>query len=476
MTGPPAAGVLRYIRCLDHAEEGDGQLLQRFVGQQDETAFAALLRRHGPMVLGVCRQVLTDAQDAEDAFQAVFLVLARKAASIRERESLAAWLHQVAVNIARTARSSAARRRIHERQAAAMSGIRSVEAVPPGDWQPLLHEEVNRLPQKYRIPIVLCHLDGKTTEQAARQLGWPVGTVKSRLARARDMLRRRLTRRGLAVSTGGLALALAQGTASGGVPDVLLRATLRAVVPFAGARALPAGFSSQAVTLAKGALQATTAAKETFVTLLLLVLGGFGVGGAALSLVPGQASGPSGQPPEKSEFGPVTRRLEREVVFGVVAREKKKNGMADRPIEQLIADLDSEDGVVRVAATKELIKRGKDALPDLQRAGARQLGVANAAPRRLDMVYSLLEGLPDPAPRSGYRTDRLNIYVTKDCTKEEVAEWGMQFGFTPFDICYSSQPPHCGALLAEGKTLSDVLQALLMSEPKIVTVQLGYWE
>jgi RNA polymerase sigma factor (sigma-70 family) len=193
MTGAPVAGVLQYIRALADPEgggESDQELLRRFVARRDEGAFAALLGRHGPLVLGVCRQVLGGEQDAEDAFQAAFLVLARKADSVRRRGALPAWLYRVAVNIARTARSGAARRRALERQAARLSSAASTGASQPLDWQPL-HEEVGRLPAKYRSPVVLCYLAGRTHEEAARELGWPVGTVKGRLARARTLLRAR---------------------------------------------------------------------------------------------------------------------------------------------------------------------------------------------------------------------------------------------------------------------------------------------
>src|SRR5262249_33842770 len=153
-----------------------------------EAAFAGLLRRYGPLVLGVCRQVLGDLHAAEDAFQATFLVLACKAASIRRSASLGPWLYRVAVNIAPTAQTPAAQRRLHERQAAAMAPANSVDASSLRDWQPVLHEEVDRLPKKYRLPVVLCYLEGRTHAEAARRLGWPIGTVKGRLSRARGLL------------------------------------------------------------------------------------------------------------------------------------------------------------------------------------------------------------------------------------------------------------------------------------------------
>jgi RNA polymerase sigma factor (sigma-70 family) len=269
------ADVLRYLRHFVHTpewdEQSDGQFLQRFIAQRDEGAFAALLQRHGPLVLGVCRQVLGVEQDAEDAFQATFLVLARKAHTIRQAASLAAWLHRVALNLSRMAKASTARRRAHERQAALMTPPTGAGDVALPDWQPLLHEEVNRLPEKYRVPVVLCYLEGKTHDEAARQLGWPLGTIKGRLARARDLLRDRLARRGLALSGGGLAAALIQGAAWGQIPADLFCQTLRAAVSFARGGAIPTGaVSSQGLTLAKGALQAAGATKLVYVLGLVL--------------------------------------------------------------------------------------------------------------------------------------------------------------------------------------------------------------
>jgi len=277
------ADVLRYIHCLASdlfVDASDGKLLEQFITQRDELAFAALLQRHGPLVFGVCRQVLGNPHDAEDAFQATFLVLARKATLIRKREALAAWLHRVALNIARTAKSSTTQRRFHERQAVPMSQRSPVDEVAMRDWQPLIHEEVDRLPEKYRVGVVLCYLEGKTHEEAARQLGWPLGTVKGRLARARDLLRKRLARRGLALSAAGFAMALTQKGAGGAVPATLLGHTLRAAVSFAGSGSIPTGaVSAQALALAKTTLQAMTA--TNIVTIfLILAIGVIGIGAA----------------------------------------------------------------------------------------------------------------------------------------------------------------------------------------------------
>jgi RNA polymerase sigma factor (sigma-70 family) len=270
--------VLRYICRLANDErsneQSDGDLLQQFVAKRDEGAFARILQRHGPLVFGVCRQLSCDAHDAEDAFQATFLVLARKAMSIHKQSSLAAWLCRVAVNIARTARTSASQRRKHERQAFRMSQSSPIKEAPVRDWQPLLHEEVDRLPEKYRLPVVLCYLKGNTHDEAARQLGWPLGSVKGRLARARDLLRTRLARRGLTLSGGGLAAALTQSTAMSQVPPALLGHTLRVALSFAASKAIPAGaISGQALALAKGALQTVSTTKLVSMLVVTFVIG-----------------------------------------------------------------------------------------------------------------------------------------------------------------------------------------------------------
>jgi RNA polymerase sigma-70 factor (ECF subfamily) len=168
----------------------DGQLLGHYIEQRDEAAFEALVRRHGPMVLGVCRRILGNVHDAEDAFQAAFLVLVRKAGSVVPREMIANWLHGVARQTAVKARAVSARRYRREQAFAELPDAAASQDEPEADWQGLLDEELSRLPEKYRAPIVLCDLEGKTRKDAARQLGWPEGTVSGRLSRARSRKRR----------------------------------------------------------------------------------------------------------------------------------------------------------------------------------------------------------------------------------------------------------------------------------------------
>lgn len=171
----------------------DGELLRRFAQRHEEAAFSALLRRHGPMVLSVCRRVLRRTHDAEDAFQATFLVMVEKAQELRRPELLSNWLYGVAYRTALHARRRAARRSEREREAAAMcSDAASDREIESRELRRVLDEELHRLPQKYRAPLVLCYLEGKTNEEAARLLGWPSGSMSYRLARGRELLRGRL--------------------------------------------------------------------------------------------------------------------------------------------------------------------------------------------------------------------------------------------------------------------------------------------
>src|SRR5216110_1827175 len=165
------------LRRSDSAGLSDGQLLERFIHRREEAAFETLVRRHGPMVLGVCRRVLRHEHDAGDAFQATFLVLARKAGSIRRREALGGWLYEVAYHIALRARADTARRRRREEEAGVMARADGSTSESPGELQPILDEELHRLPEQDRRLLVLCYLQGKTHQEAARQLGWPPGSL-----------------------------------------------------------------------------------------------------------------------------------------------------------------------------------------------------------------------------------------------------------------------------------------------------------
>jgi RNA polymerase sigma factor (sigma-70 family) len=207
----------------------DTQLVDLFLRHRDEAAFAALVARHGAMVLGTCRAVLRDPDEAEDAFQATFLVLARKARSIRGSESLGGWLHRVAYRAAIQANRAASRRRAEERKAAAMRALTTVPAGMHDDLRTLIHAEIERLPEALRLPVVLCDLEGLSRQQAADELQWNEGTVRGRLARGRERLRARLVRRGVTPAAGALAAALARESAAA-VPAAWAAAATRAAV------------------------------------------------------------------------------------------------------------------------------------------------------------------------------------------------------------------------------------------------------
>ena len=250
----------------------DGQLLDRFVERRDASAFEAIVERYGPLVWGVCRRVLRDHHDAEDAFQATFLVLARKAASVMPREKLGNWLYGVAFQTAMKARATRAKRRVRERPAREMT---EPEAVPDEHADELLSRldrEVARLPEKYRMPIILCELEGKTHRQAAEQLGWPVGTVSGRLSRARALLASRLSRPGTPLTVGALGVLLAHDVARAGVPPELVRSTAQAASLSTAGKAVTAGVVSAEVAALTGeVLKTMLLNKLTLATAMLLV-------------------------------------------------------------------------------------------------------------------------------------------------------------------------------------------------------------
>jgi RNA polymerase sigma factor (sigma-70 family) len=250
---------------------GEGELLRRYVQHRDEAAFAALVRRHGPMVMGVCRRVLHDPHDAEDAFQATFLVLVRKAATLRSPGLLANWLYGVAYRTALEAKTAAARRRAKEAKVVPRASTEEAWT----DLLPALDQELERLPEKYRAVVVLCDMEGKTRKEAAGQLGWPEGTVASRLAGARVLLAKRLTLHGVAVSGGTLATLL-PGRVSGCVPDSLVASTVEAATLLAAGRATAGAVPAGA--LAEGVLKRMLLIKLKIVPAMMAVVLLLGLG------------------------------------------------------------------------------------------------------------------------------------------------------------------------------------------------------
>jgi RNA polymerase sigma factor (sigma-70 family) len=268
-----AADIGRLFRGQSVTGLSEWQLLERYLERQDEVAFEALVARHGPMVLGVCRRVLSSASDIEDAFQATFLVLVRRARQLGPRDAIGPWLHGVAVKVALRARCEAARRRRFESIPVEAAGSRAVAvsaAAVDIELSETLDQELRRLPSKYRSPVVLCYLEGQTHEEAARLLKWPLGTVKGRLARARELLRSRLARRGV-----GPAALAAFGSlrteASECVPRELLETTVRLGLKYAIGETTTQLTSTSIASLVEGALTAMFFTKIQWFSAALLI-------------------------------------------------------------------------------------------------------------------------------------------------------------------------------------------------------------
>ncbi len=288
MASETAHLLAKHLRTLSAAARADSlpdrELIQRFAAQRDEDVFAALVRRHGPMVLRVCQRILHNAHDAEDVFQATFLVLSRKAASLRRAESLACWLHGIAHRLALKARTQLARQRMHESRAAvekyaddplAELSVRKAQAI--------LDEELARLPEKYRAPLLLCCLEGRTRDEAARLLGWSTSVVKSRLEQGRERLRSRLLHRGLTLPAALIATLLAEGATPAAVAALLIRTVVQTVTTS------PAnGIAPSVALLAESALRGTATVKAKVIVGLLLLTGAFAAGMG--TLVPQQSA------------------------------------------------------------------------------------------------------------------------------------------------------------------------------------------
>jgi RNA polymerase sigma factor (sigma-70 family) len=303
MTHVATGSVVRQLGALFEggslAGLSDRQLLERYNdgGREPagEAAFAALVARHGPMVLGVCRQCLGDVQHAEDAFQAVFLVLAQKAQSIRDPELLGNWLYGVAIRTARCARRQIAGRRRRE-EGDAMRGPGASSCAPAGPTAPpadrpaidreqaeAVHGEVDRLPKAFRLPVVLCYFEGLTLEEAARRLRCPAGTLRSRLARAREKLRTGLARRGVILPAAALGAILAPRSASASVPPLLCDSTTRAAIAFAARHAAAGALSAPAAALAQEVLRTMVIHKLRLVVMTVLALAAIATGAGYLT-------------------------------------------------------------------------------------------------------------------------------------------------------------------------------------------------
>jgi RNA polymerase sigma factor (sigma-70 family) len=341
--------VLRHLRRVS-AEPGglsDAQLLERFARHREEAAFELLVWRHGRMVLAACRRILHDAHDAEDAFQATFLALARKAGSIGKGEAVAAWLHRVACRAALRARGD---RRLTPADPDAFPdpGRDPTEEAAWRELRPVLDQEVGLLPERYRVPVVLCYLEGRTYDEAARVLGCSRGTVGTRLARARELLRKRLVRRGVSLSAAALAGVLGIHAAQADAPASLVGLTVKAALLFAAGKEVGA-VPARTVALAEGVLRAMwmTRLKTPAVVLLLAVLFS-GLGAGAWGLRPAEAEPP--QPPPAPP-APPPAEAERPAAGGwrepvtLAGPEADVTGLAFSPTDKRLTAV-SADGMV----------------------------------------------------------------------------------------------------------------------------------
>jgi RNA polymerase sigma factor (sigma-70 family) len=312
----------------------DAELLRRYHATRDEAAFELLVRRHGPMVWGVARRVLRDEHAAEDAFQATFLALARKAKSLRRYDALAGWLYRSALRIAFRARG---------KTQVAIAPVGEPPA-PPEEWSDLkavLDEEVDRLPERYRMPVVLCYLSGRTTEEAARQLGCPRGTVLSRLRTARERLRIRLTRRGYGVPAATVAAVLAAETAPAGVVGPLVALAMKSTGP--------ATLAPGVVALTEGVFHAMWMTKATIVAATVLTAGLVGIGAAGAG---GLATG-SAQTSPPTIVKPDANAQADDNAAALRNQKLEEAAMIQRPSEELRRELEARYRKMLTDATRQ---------------------------------------------------------------------------------------------------------------------------
>jgi RNA polymerase sigma factor (sigma-70 family) len=383
--------MYRLVARRQERESADGQLVARVVERRDEAAFTELLERHGPMVLGVCQRVLGNEHDAEDAFQATFLVLARKAGTIRKSDSVASWLYGVAQRVAQRMKRAAGRRHRYGRGEPSMAREQPPEAAAWQELRVILDEELGRLPVKYRSPLVLCHLQGKTHEEAAQELGRPAGSMSRYLARGQELLRQRLVRRGFAPSSAVLAAVLTEKAgAAPALTSSLKQATVSAALAFAGGAPLAGAASASVVAIADGTLRAMALARGAAVAAIVLVLGMAGTGaGFAVHQV-------------------VAARL------AAGANEEAAAEAGEQPaVAELVGNLRSTSFEVRQRAERALAALGPGAVPDLRRALAKEkdLDVMGRLERVIQKIESaeVARRIEDYRRRFGIRGEDFRI-------------------------------------------------------------------
>jgi RNA polymerase sigma factor (sigma-70 family) len=360
----------------------DGQLLERFLAHRDDTAVEVLVRRYGPLVLGVCQRVLHDSHAAEDVFQATFLVLVRKIASLDRGKPLGGWLYTVAYRLALTARANQLRRQRCEERAARDRPSTGGRASSPSDLVVALEEELHRLPERYRAPLVLCHLEGRTNDQAAGILGCPRGSMAARLAQARERLRERLARRGFVVPCSGVVAALATAAAPAAVPLPLLDNTVRAALWFARDDVGAASFvSAPAVALARGAVRAMSPYRRRVAGALLLAAAVLGTG-ATMLLEAAPRTGPPVRaigPPRDAEGSeaPPDRGANAALPYGQAFIALRRVGDRDKLVAECLTmplDAHAREVVARGAYALRMMRRGA-ALPSCDWAADPEQGI-----------------------------------------------------------------------------------------------------
>lgn len=439
----PMSRVIHGLRQLALTHEGmpltDGQLLERFVSRREPAALEASVQRHGPMVWGVCRRLLHH-QDAEDAFQATFLILVRKAAAVVSREMVGNWLYGVAHQAALNARTRIARRRAREVQVAAMPEPAVSDPDRWRDMRPFLDQELSRLPDTYRVVVVLCDLEGKSRKEAARQLDLPEGTVASRLARARAMLAKRLARHGLAVSGGALAAALAQNAASAGVPPLVVSVTIKAVTAVAAGQAAASAISAPVAALTEGVLKAMLLTKLKTAVTVVLVLGMVAFGGGLLTQSTGAGEKPRTKPADEVR----AKDADREAATGSLLDAEQELLQAESEVERAKANLDQAqadyDKAQKAQREKaaEAIKanhRLADKQPPIAPKSQKEMGILprSSEPAPVQALVSLKNGklvvrtqVMESATPATYKFDGKNItyYIVNE--KVATAEYDLK--------------------------------------------------
>ena len=371
--------------------QSDGRLLESFLSGRDEAAFEILVKRHGPMVLGVCRRVIGNLHDAQDAFQAVFLVLAKKAAGIMPRELVGNWLYGVAYRTALHARAKLCRRRARESQVMDMPHPTVTPNFDLLDLHQALDRELCKLPEKYRVPIVMCDLEGRSRKDVAGQLQIPEGTLSSRLTTGRQLLARRLSRHGLALSGGGLAMMMTQQAATA-MPSSLLSVTVKAAALTAAGKSAGALLSTHVLALSQGVLKTMFLDKIKVIAVLVfgLLLGGVGAGFIGLPGDKGNQTVWAAQPPAKS--GQPDEPIDGALLLNQQIQQELR--LSKNQIDKLLAVSQTVDG--KNAPKRKEIEQLRKQIEELQRKidkindsigkiqgnidGERKQALGNAAP------------------------------------------------------------------------------------------------